>query len=397
MAGDCGSDCPAAGGFYSYDPNVGGNAVLLAAFAILSLVVPYLGYRSWTPLFSTTLTMGLLAEVLGFVGRVLLHSTRDSRTYFFLFLFGTVLGPTFISASIFIILPHMLGIYGEPVSPLKPLVAGLAFCSLIAVAFAVELVGIIFVAYESASISRSSGVKITAAGLGIQAAMLLACSALHFWFTLGLSTQRASIDSSHSRVYTSSKFKRFLMGMEIASALLIVYSVYRIVEFAGGVPGTLFQNQAAFMILGGAIPLLAAIVLTVLHPGIAFGDAWSATSPAKIKGRRGPPPPIKYSAGHAIHHRYDPDIRKQLSPASERQLRNSAGPPELPAGSPGLPSSPRPPSKPSSPRSPHHAVTRSSIIEKRSSSRSEPMHPVPAPPPPPPPASRGLVNREELW
>ncbi|KAK7423099.1 hypothetical protein QQX98_001175 [Neonectria punicea] len=393
MAGDCGSTCPAAGGFYSYDPNVGGNAVLLAAFAILTIVVPYLGYRSWTPLFSITLTMGLLAEVVGFVGRVLLHSTSDSRTYFFLFLLGTVLGPTFISASIFIILPHVLGIYGEPVSPFKPLVAGLAFCSLIAVALAVELVGIIFVAYESASISRSSGVKITAAGLGIQAAMLLACSGLHFWFTLGLSTQRSSIDPRHSHVYTSPRFKRLLMGMEVASALLIVYSVYRIVEFAGGVPGTLFQNQTAFMILGGAIPLLAAIMLTVLHPGIAFGDAWSATSPAKFKGRRAPPPPIKYAPGHAIHHRYDPDIRKQLSPSSERPLRNSAGPPELPAGSPGLPSSPRPPSKPSSPRSPQHPRTHSSLAEKRSSSRSEPRPQTQAPAP----APGGLVNREELW
>lgn len=388
MADDCGSTCPAADNFYSYDPSVGGNAVLLAAFAILSLVVPYLGFRSWTPLFSATLTTGLLAEVLGFVGRVLLHSTKNSRTYFFLFLFGTVLGPTFISASIFIVLPHILGIYGEPISPFRPLVAGLVFFSLIAVALIVELVGIIFVAYEFNNVSQSSGAKITAAGLGIQAAMLFACSGLHFWFTLGVSTQAENLDASHSQIYNSSRFKRFLMGMQVASVLLIVYSIYRIVEFAGGVTGTLYQNQTAFMIIGGAIPLIACIILTIFHPGTAFGDAWAATSPCRIK-KRSRPPPIQPppAAVHATHHRYDPDIRKQFSPISEKGLRNSVGPPELPAGSPGLPANPRPLSKPSSPRSPAHTVALSEVAERRISTRSERMSQT----------QRDLVNREELW
>ncbi|KAH7149694.1 RTA1 like protein-domain-containing protein [Dactylonectria estremocensis] len=386
MTVECGLSCPVADGFYSYDPNLGGNAVLLAAFALLSLVVPYLGFRSWTPLFSATLTMGLLAEVLGFVGRVLLHSTRDSRAYFFLFLFGTVLGPTFISAAIFIVLPHILGIYGETISPFRPVLAGLVFCSLIFVALVVELVGIIFVAYEFSNISQRSGAKITAAGLGIQAVLLLACSGLHFWFTLGVSTQVENLDASHSQVYTSSRFKRFLMGMEVASALLIVYSIYRIVEFAGGVSGTLYQNQTAFMVVGGAIPLLACIILTVFHPGTAFGGAWAATSPGRVKKRS--PPPIRYPpAIHATHHRYDPNIRKQFSPMSEKGSRNSVGPPELPAGSPGLPANPRPWSKLPGPQSPQQQLDGSEAAGKRNSTRLERRSKI----------QEDLVNREELW
>lgn len=42
--------------------------------------------------------------------------------------------------------------------------------------------------------------------------MLFACSGLHFWFTLGVSTQAENLDASHSQIYTSSRFKRFLMG-----------------------------------------------------------------------------------------------------------------------------------------------------------------------------------------
>lgn len=149
MAGDCGSSCPVSGGFYYYDPNVGSNAFFLALFVILAAVVPYLGFRSWTPLFSAVLTTGLLAEALGFIGRLLLHAEGDNRTHYFLFLLGTIWGPTFMSLAIFIVLPHILSIYGHPISPVRPLVAGLAFWSLGVVVLVVELAGVIIAAYKS--------------------------------------------------------------------------------------------------------------------------------------------------------------------------------------------------------------------------------------------------------
>lgn len=153
MAGDCGSTCPAFGGFYAYNPSVGGNAVLLVAFCLLALAAPYLGFRSRTYLFSAVLTTGLFLEVLGFIGRLLLHSERDHQGHFFLFLFGTVLGPSFISLAIFIILPHILGIYGEPICPFKPLLAGFVFWGLSAGSMLLQLIGIIFTAYESSGVT----------------------------------------------------------------------------------------------------------------------------------------------------------------------------------------------------------------------------------------------------
>ncbi|KAF5023836.1 hypothetical protein F66182_4094 [Fusarium sp. NRRL 66182] len=354
MAGDCGSTCPASDGFYSYSPNVAGNAVLLALFVLLTLAAIYYAVRSRTYLFSVALTVGLLIEALGFLGRILLRSSRDSQGCFFLFLFGTILGPSLISVAIFIVLPHILGIYGEPICPFKPLVAGLVFWGLSAITVVLELIGIVFAAYESSSISRKRGAAITATGLAIQAASLVACTGLHFWFTIGLSTRRGTLDARHSQIYRSFRFKKFLMAMEIASALLIVYSFYRLVEFANGVSGPVFQNQAAFMVIGGVLPFLAAALLTVFHPGAAFAEAWAPTSPRGIK-RQSRPEPVQSltPSGHPVHHMYDPDIRKQISPTSPKHSRNSAGPPEMPEGSLGLPAHPKPTSKPSSPRDPN--------------------------------------------
>lgn len=147
MAGDCGSTCPVNGGFYSYDPNVGGNAVLLAIFAALVPVVFFMSFRFRTPSFSALLVTGLLLEVAGFVGRVLLHGHRDNQAYFVLSLFGTVLGPSFMSAAIFIVLPHILNIYGEHLCPFRPIFAGLILYGITTVATVVQVVGIVFLAY----------------------------------------------------------------------------------------------------------------------------------------------------------------------------------------------------------------------------------------------------------
>lgn len=243
----------------------------------------------------------------------------------------------------------------------------------------------------------------------------MACTGLHFWFTLSLSTRRGTLDARYSQVYSSSQFKKFLMGkdtlpllqclmtntspaMEMASALLIVYSFYRLVEFADGVSGDVFQNQAAFMVIGGLLPFLAAALLTIIHPGNAFAEAWGPTSPQGLK-RQSRPDPVQSPtpSGHPVHHLYDPDIRKQVSPTSPQHQRNSGGPPELPAGSIGLPARPKPTPKPPSPREPREPgaprkgpplpLNLSAVRASRNSYRAEQRGQ----------AAKSMVPDEELW
>ena len=155
MAGDCGSTCPVEGGFYAYDPNVGGNAVLLATFALLVPVVLFLGIRFRTPVFSATLATGLLLAVAGFLGRILLHGSPRNQGLFFLSLLGTLLGPVCISAANFLTLPHILSVYGDHISPLQPVVAGVVLYGLAAVAAAVQVVGVAFTAYDLSGLNVS--------------------------------------------------------------------------------------------------------------------------------------------------------------------------------------------------------------------------------------------------
>lgn len=78
------------------------------------------------------------------------------------------------------------------------------------------------------------------------------------------------IDLVNSRL-----FKAFLIGLFVASITIVARSVYRCVELAGGFDSELFTgDEPLFMILEGAMIVIATGCLTLLHPAIAFQGAW---------------------------------------------------------------------------------------------------------------------------
>ncbi|OAA34846.1 RTA-like protein [Metarhizium rileyi] len=370
MEADCGSSCPVPGGFYSYRPNVGGNAVLLAVYALLLPAVLYLGIRLRTLPFSLILASGHLVALIGYVGRILLHRSPDNAAYFLLSLLGSVLGPSLITASICVACPHILSVYGEGISSCSPKLVGSTLCISITTAVVVEVVGSVLVTYGFGGNSRTNSASIIVAGLSVQAAALFGSAVVYFFLVLTLSSGHRAPDEIHSRVYMAPKFGRFLRAIELSTTILLAYSIYRIVELAGGVDSGLFQNEIAFMIMDGALPLVSAILLTAFHPGAAFGAAWKQTSPRQLKRANDfPAEQEAHRLSYNTHHAYDPNIRKQTSPSSyhAQPMAASACSPETQSGPSGLPSNPRPNQKAASPRMPSPRSTAST--SKRLSDR----------------------------
>jgi hypothetical protein len=66
-----------------------------------------------------------------------------------------------------------------------------------------------------------------------------------------------------------------LSALGIATACLFIRTVFRSVELSGGFSGHLANSQVQFMILDGVMVIVACTCLTVLHPGIGFGNKWA--------------------------------------------------------------------------------------------------------------------------
>ncbi|KAL2759076.1 hypothetical protein ACRALDRAFT_1080642 [Sodiomyces alcalophilus JCM 7366] len=303
MAGDCAPEhCPVSGGFFAYRPSQPGNAVLLGMFALLVPITVVFGHRFKTPLFASVLTTGLVLEVLGFVGRILLFRNVADKSYFALSLLGTVLGPTFIAVSLFLVLPHAVSLYGPRATSIRPKYIGLGFACLALIAGILEIIGAVLAAFAIIRAAGSTG--ILAAGLGVQAGTLVLFICTHLWLAISLGGEREKLDPKHARVCRSSRLKRFLLAIQVVTILLLGHTIYRIIETASGMGGLLFQHETAFMLINGVVPLLACIILTAFPPGAALGAARGSAPPRFRSKHNLQPLPLPLRSPKSPYDRY---------------------------------------------------------------------------------------------
>lgn len=132
-----------------------------------------------------------------------------------------------------------------------------------------------------------TGRAIMIAGVVFQVVSLLFFMGLWLEFVLRLSRSSSSAkDQRFAELRATKKFAWFQYTVGAAVLLIFVRSVYRVAELQQGFNGPIANNQVSFMILEGPMIFFAVLAMTVLHPGIAFGNnlhsaAWSITQSRK--------------------------------------------------------------------------------------------------------------------
>jgi hypothetical protein len=85
MANDCtaiGPGCPADGSALGYAPTLIWAYIFLAIFAVSLAAHAFLGWKNKTWSFMITFCLGSLMEVIGYVGRILMHNNPYDLTSF---------------------------------------------------------------------------------------------------------------------------------------------------------------------------------------------------------------------------------------------------------------------------------------------------------------------------
>jgi hypothetical protein len=74
--------CPLSFAQFTYVPNLAGNVLFLALFALMLIAQIFFGirYRTWG--FLAGMVGGLLLELLGYIARIKLHENPFSSTWF---------------------------------------------------------------------------------------------------------------------------------------------------------------------------------------------------------------------------------------------------------------------------------------------------------------------------
>lgn len=76
----------------------------------------------------------------------------------------------------------------------------------------------------------------------------------------------------------SPRFRLFLGAVALATLTIFVRSIFRCAELREGFGGKLANDEVTFMVLEGAMIVIAVGLLTIWHPGWVFKGSWQGAS-----------------------------------------------------------------------------------------------------------------------
>jgi len=283
-----------------YLPSLLGNALFAAIFGICFVAQLYLGvkYRTWG--FMTATTLGMLTEIIGYIGRIMMHNNPFSKNNFLIYLVTLTIAPAFLSAAIYLCLARIVVVYGEERSRFRPRTYTIMFCSCDFLALLLQAAGGAIASISKTNSGTQTGINIMLAGLSFQVFSLLLFSVACIDFGLRVycfdrvpghpyaSQARRDGNYSPSSIITGAPlhtnlpqtrlFRAFLIGLSLATLTIFIRSCFRVAELSSGFHGSLANNEVSFMILEGAMVITACLALTILHPGVCFQGEWRAAN-----------------------------------------------------------------------------------------------------------------------
>ncbi|KAE8445435.1 hypothetical protein EG329_013448 [Mollisiaceae sp. DMI_Dod_QoI] len=263
---------------FDYIPSLGGNAFYAAVFGIYILLNLIFGihHRTWG--YMAAMFFGLSGEVVGYIGRILLYQNPFDPTGndFLIYLVCLTISPAFLSAAIYLCLARIVVVYGEHLSRFKPRTYTLIFCGCDIFSLVLQAAGGGIASGANTASQDQLGINVMLAGLSVQVASLALFASMCAEFAYRLYRNPNAWNMNHAQLYDSKLFKSFLIGLCVATLTIFIRSAFRVAELSGGFHGPLANNQVSFMVLEGAMIIIATSCLTLLHPGFCFQGAWHA-------------------------------------------------------------------------------------------------------------------------
>ncbi|PYH70661.1 RTA1 domain-containing protein [Aspergillus vadensis CBS 113365] len=281
------SICSLSDAYVNYIPSLGGNIFYAAVFAVLLIAQLILGirYRTWGYL--TGLFGGLLLEIIGYIGRIQMHYNPFKFTPYLEYLICLTIAPALLSASIYICLTRIITLYcggtaaNNNLSLLQPKTYTYLFiiCDLVSLILQAAGGAITSTADADQADLAQTGVNIMIAGLASQVVSLVLFMGLcgEFAYRVWKNPYRLNGDARMREVRGGRLWRGFLGGLSLATITIFIRSVFRVAELKGGFHSKLANDEVKFMVLEGAMIVLATSALTVLHPGLCFGGLWKET------------------------------------------------------------------------------------------------------------------------
>lgn len=244
---------------YRYHPSLAAAAIFVVLFGLTTGFHVYqtVKKRSW---FLIAFIIGGLFETIGYIGRILSSNDQYALSPYIMQTLLLLLAPALYAASIYMILGRLILLTGgERYSLVRRTWLTKIFVSGDVVSFMMQGAGGGIMSSGSAS-SMKTGEKIIIGGLIVQILFFGLFFVTAILFQMRGKEYLATLNGSIP-------WKKHLFALYATSILILVRSVFRVVEYIQGNAGYLLRHEVYLYVFDAVLMLAVMIILNVSHPG----------------------------------------------------------------------------------------------------------------------------------
>lgn len=268
---------------YRYTPSFIAAIIVASLFLIASIAHTYRLVRLQARFF-VPFIVGLLFETIGYAGRAWSHYDKEALAPYIMQAILILVAPALFAASLYIVLGRIIrALDGGEYSliPLRWLTR--IFVAGDVVSFLTQMVGGGIQAAGTLELLQI-GEKLIIVGLFIQIAMFGFFIAVAVTFQAKWARHsRSMVSKSTAKCGAPSMWKRrshpimHLHVLYITSGLIMVRSVFRVIEYLQGHAGYLLSNEIWLYMFDALLMLFIPMIVYVVHPGLITNMALMET------------------------------------------------------------------------------------------------------------------------
>ncbi|KAF4335051.1 phospholipid-translocating ATPase [Fusarium beomiforme] len=257
--------CPLESSILRYQPNVPANAIFLGVFATSMAIHIFQGIKMKTWGFMSSMMAGCILEIVGYVGRLMIHDDPFDFIGFLLQIIFITIAPVFFSAAIYVLLSQVINFVDPSVSRFPARYFYWIFIPSDIISLILQAVGGAMSCIATKKEDIKTGEDISIAGLVFQVFTLICFVALFIDYVI-----RAY--KSPSRYRLNKPIVVFLFFLFLATIFILIRCGYRIAELEGGYFSALFRDEGLYIALESCMMCIAVLLLNAGHPGYAFKE-----------------------------------------------------------------------------------------------------------------------------
>ncbi|KAK7064938.1 RTA1 like protein-domain-containing protein [Favolaschia claudopus] len=256
---------------YGYVPQESVAILFLVLFGISTLVHAgqAIHFRLWW-LLPTAMLCGV-GEIIGWTGRLWSSYSPNEFAPFAAQTCATIVSPTPLLAASFLIMERVVQRLGASYSRLTPKWYLVLFLPCDLIALVVQGVGGGLASAAKTLDGANQGADIMLYGIAFQFAVIIIFTILAMDFLqryIRDKPVRRVTDSDSVRGDLTLRLKIMLGALAFSTTVLVVRSIYRLIELSDGWTGRIIRTEVYFNVLDGAMITLAIFTLNFIHPGI---------------------------------------------------------------------------------------------------------------------------------